>query len=616
MLGTPDYIAPEQIRDAQSADIRADIYSLGCTLYYMLKGGPPFAGDNLWDVYQAHFSMAATPLNLARPEVPAELAALVAKMMAKEPGRRFQEPKEVAQALVPFFKPAAPQPSRSSAAIPRIESQVAPVQPSSVRPAPSQPATPPPIPAPTAPKPLKTGADGVAWESLIEIKEDEPLIEVAKPIPAQTKPAPVQGPVRRPPWVWMALLAASAFAALALGVIIYVATDHGRIKIIVDDPKAIVQIDGKTVRIEGLDEPITLRAGEHVLTVERGDTKVEDRKFVVRRGDGNESLRVEYEQGPRESKPPMPTADKLSAWPDATPFRGNRYRLFHEQLTWHEARDRCVKMGGRLAIVRGEEEMRFLTSLVSSTKLDSAWLGASDEQEEGRWVWGDGTEMRYENWAAGQPNNDGGGLPEHYLLMVAPTQGVWWDLPDTAQPFFHPGFICQWKDASARPTEKRPVVRTIPEDAKTFEGKRYKVFAEELTWHGARLKCEEMGGRLAVVRGEGENRFVTSLLAAQGLGTAWLGATDEKAEGRWVWLDGTELQYQNWVPANRRTGAVGAAPNTIYCWRARPGHGTTCQTPGRENHIPGSFANGRSGMNARNQKSFWEPSIQRAQSIF
>ena len=104
MLGTPDYIAPEQIRDAQSADIRADIYSLGCTLYYLLSGGPPFGGTNLWDIYQAHFSMDAGPLNLSRPEVPVELAALVAKMMAKEPGRRFQEPKEVAQALKPFFK--------------------------------------------------------------------------------------------------------------------------------------------------------------------------------------------------------------------------------------------------------------------------------------------------------------------------------------------------------------------------------------------------------------------------------------------------------------------------------------------------------------------------------
>ena len=93
MLGTPDYIAPEQIRDAQSADIRADIYSLGCTFYYLLTGGPPFGGDNLWDLYQAHFSMDAGPLNLVRPEVPVELAALVAKMMAKEPVQAVPDPR-------------------------------------------------------------------------------------------------------------------------------------------------------------------------------------------------------------------------------------------------------------------------------------------------------------------------------------------------------------------------------------------------------------------------------------------------------------------------------------------------------------------------------------------
>jgi serine/threonine protein kinase len=70
MIGTPDYIAPEQIRDAQSADIRADIYSLGCTLYYLLSGRPPFRGEHVWDVFQAHISMDAGPLNLIRPEVP------------------------------------------------------------------------------------------------------------------------------------------------------------------------------------------------------------------------------------------------------------------------------------------------------------------------------------------------------------------------------------------------------------------------------------------------------------------------------------------------------------------------------------------------------------------
>ena len=103
-LGTPDFIAPEQILDAPSADIRADIYSLGSTFYFLLAGRPPFQANTLYDVYQAHLSREAHPLNLIRPEVPAELAALVAKMLAKDPSRRFQTPNEVAQALSPFFK--------------------------------------------------------------------------------------------------------------------------------------------------------------------------------------------------------------------------------------------------------------------------------------------------------------------------------------------------------------------------------------------------------------------------------------------------------------------------------------------------------------------------------
>ena len=279
--------------------------------------------------------MDAEPLNLVRPEVPVELAALVAKMMAKEPDRRFQTPGEVAQALMPFFKPAASQLSRSMPRCPVSKGQ-------SLRPS-LQMSVPrrrsrqrlrfPPWPGRGQ---RKTGANGVAWESLIAIDEVETLIEAAKPKPAQTKPgggrgagpSAAVGPAADPRGVCV--------RALALGVIIYVATDNGRIKIVVDDPKAIVQIDGKTVRIEGLDEPITLRTGDHVLTVVRGGTEDEVRKFVVLRGDGNESLRVEYQPGPGEGSR-HPSADKMSAPQEAVSFRGSRYRLFHEQLTWHEA---------------------------------------------------------------------------------------------------------------------------------------------------------------------------------------------------------------------------------------------------------------------------------------
>jgi len=101
LLGSVDYMAPEQLDDPRLADIRADIYSLGCTLYHLLSGVPPFQGTT-FDVLEAHRSQQATPLQTRRPEVPSKLAAVVARMMAKEPGRRFQSPVAVVRALTPF----------------------------------------------------------------------------------------------------------------------------------------------------------------------------------------------------------------------------------------------------------------------------------------------------------------------------------------------------------------------------------------------------------------------------------------------------------------------------------------------------------------------------------
>jgi tRNA A-37 threonylcarbamoyl transferase component Bud32 len=104
MMGTPDYIAPEQTMDAAKADIRADIYSLGCTLHFLLTGCPPFQGKSLYELLQAHHSQEAPPLHQLRAEVPVELSAVVARMMAKDPAKRYQKPVEVAQALMPFVK--------------------------------------------------------------------------------------------------------------------------------------------------------------------------------------------------------------------------------------------------------------------------------------------------------------------------------------------------------------------------------------------------------------------------------------------------------------------------------------------------------------------------------
>ncbi len=104
-MGTPEYVAPEQAADARAADIRADIYSLGCTLYALLTGNPPFAGDTALTVVLAHLQQEPPPLRTVRPDAPPELEAVVARMLEKDPARRYQTPAEVAQALAPFAKP-------------------------------------------------------------------------------------------------------------------------------------------------------------------------------------------------------------------------------------------------------------------------------------------------------------------------------------------------------------------------------------------------------------------------------------------------------------------------------------------------------------------------------
>ncbi len=107
LLGTPDYLAPEQARDARSADIRADVYSLGCVLYHLLGGQPPFADTNLMQQLMRHATEAPRPLSLVNPAVPEGLDQIVGWMLAKDPARRYPTPGRAAAALQVFLSAGA-----------------------------------------------------------------------------------------------------------------------------------------------------------------------------------------------------------------------------------------------------------------------------------------------------------------------------------------------------------------------------------------------------------------------------------------------------------------------------------------------------------------------------
>ena len=107
MLGTPDYMAPEQWDDTRSVDARADLYSLGCTLGYLLIGKTPFASDkprSFLHIMKAHSDAPPPDLTAARKSVPAELNAIFQRLLAKKPEDRFQTAAEVATALEPFVR--------------------------------------------------------------------------------------------------------------------------------------------------------------------------------------------------------------------------------------------------------------------------------------------------------------------------------------------------------------------------------------------------------------------------------------------------------------------------------------------------------------------------------
>jgi len=103
LLGTPEYLAPEQARNAHTADIRADIYSLGCVLYHCLAGRPPFQEVNAVLLMVKHATEKPRPLKELNPAVPDGLQQIVDWMVAKDPSQRYPTPERAAQALQVFL---------------------------------------------------------------------------------------------------------------------------------------------------------------------------------------------------------------------------------------------------------------------------------------------------------------------------------------------------------------------------------------------------------------------------------------------------------------------------------------------------------------------------------
>jgi serine/threonine-protein kinase len=112
-VGTIDYISPEQARDSRAADIRSDIYSLGCTLYHMLAGRPPFSEGGLTERLYKHIEERPVDVRELNPATPDPLWLILERMLAKKPEERYATPADLIKDLTDPDAVAAPTPVRS-----------------------------------------------------------------------------------------------------------------------------------------------------------------------------------------------------------------------------------------------------------------------------------------------------------------------------------------------------------------------------------------------------------------------------------------------------------------------------------------------------------------------
>ncbi len=248
-MGTPEYVAPEQATNARDADIRADVYSLGCTLYFLLTGRPPFERANALETIVAHLQDPATPVEEVRKDLPAGLGAVVAKMMAKGLDERYQTAGEAAEALRPFTGGKAAEVKR---------------------------------PARQSSQPQQTA-------------EEEAPLDVVRPVivsPRRTpKARPKKASPRWPLYTGVILAGLAATALLALGVIT-LTTDDGKaeVEFRFNEPGWRATIDGALVTVSPADGkgPIRLRVvpgTPYKLKVEKDGFEAETDGFVYRKGD-------------------------------------------------------------------------------------------------------------------------------------------------------------------------------------------------------------------------------------------------------------------------------------------------------------------------------------------
>lgn len=223
--------------------------------------------------------------------------------------------------------------------------------------------------------------------------------------------------------------------------------------------------------------------------------------------------------------------------------------LYNEDYSWNDINALASGMRSSLAEIQDEEKDKVIKDFVADQIRKYYYIGASMEEKGKAWKWNSGSEVGYTNWGMNQP--DCAGDNEFYLAVTQPS-GKWNDMPSY---FNDGGFIVE-----------------TPLDMKAdaeFEcdGKIVKFYKASLPYKVAQRFCEENGGSLVKIDSQEKNDAIAKKVAEIDEWTFFIGVTDEKEEGIFVWQDGSPLTYRNWAANEPNNDTICGTENYVQMYR-------------------------------------------------
>lgn len=201
--------------------------------------------------------------------------------------------------------------------------------------------------------------------------------------------------------------------------------------------------------------------------------------------------------------------------------------LYNENYSWDEMKTLSGKLQSKLAEVEDAQKQQVITNLVSDQIRQYYYIGGSQEGKGQPWKWQSGSSVTYTNWDAAQP--DCAGNSEFYMAATR-GHGRWNDMPSS---YIYSGFILE------TPLNLKPAAEI------TYGNKVYRFYTAGIPYALAERYCEELGGNLVKIESEEKNNVIAQKVKELNK-TFYIGASDEKEEGKFVWRDGSAVTYTNW----------------------------------------------------------------------